>query len=383
MLTSTCLLVLLFVTTSFAQYWASCASEGGYCNIPPLSRAIVRYGKDKTWTYKELLNTGIPCNNGPFGDPAPGIQKECDYVVIGPAASDNGTWIDCATEGAWCGVPGVARVRYGYASEWTYRIVEGGVACHNGIFGDPYYGAAKACQYSSVPSYGDWQPCANEGQTCYLTDSTSVSLIKYGYPDKVWYYREVQGSSFICNNDFFQDPLDGVNKFCYVLSNPTSLFVQPTGTWKQVASCVGCKLGETIGEGYSSTTSSTKTVTWSNSLSLTVKVGFEFLGASTETSVTSTISSSVAQAMSNAFSHSSTKSCSASCEPSGTWYMYQWSMSVSESCDYNAFCPVVVESCHWVCRNSSTLPACPLTRCANDDCSLCLTNSYERVEIEI
>ncbi len=58
--------------------WVRCAGEGGYCNFNGYRE--IRYGSGDRWNYKSGSN-GIGCNNGVFGDPAPGSPKECFIKV--------------------------------------------------------------------------------------------------------------------------------------------------------------------------------------------------------------------------------------------------------------------------------------------------------------
>jgi hypothetical protein len=48
-----------------AQSLVPCARENGFCRVPYPTRVIY----------------GIPCSNGAFGDPAPGVPKRCAYVA--------------------------------------------------------------------------------------------------------------------------------------------------------------------------------------------------------------------------------------------------------------------------------------------------------------
>ena len=54
--------------------WMRCAGEGGFCNFNGVRE--VRFGSGDRWSYKSSRN-GISCSNSIFGDPAPGVVKEC------------------------------------------------------------------------------------------------------------------------------------------------------------------------------------------------------------------------------------------------------------------------------------------------------------------
>lgn len=62
----------------------ACASENGTCTLPPGVREVW-YGAGNSW--KIAPATGlVPCTNAVFGDPAPGVGKNCYY------GSYSGTW---------------------------------------------------------------------------------------------------------------------------------------------------------------------------------------------------------------------------------------------------------------------------------------------------
>jgi hypothetical protein len=53
-----------------------CATEGSTCQTPGPSD--IAYGAAGSFTYSYFSVGGyIPCNNGAFGDPAPGVVKAC------------------------------------------------------------------------------------------------------------------------------------------------------------------------------------------------------------------------------------------------------------------------------------------------------------------
>ena len=54
--------------------WTFCASEGGSCSFSGTTE--VRYGASGAYVYKTLTG-GTPCSNAVFGDPAPGVAKSC------------------------------------------------------------------------------------------------------------------------------------------------------------------------------------------------------------------------------------------------------------------------------------------------------------------
>ena len=129
--------------------WSYCASEGGQCNFSGTRE--VRYGANGNYAYGIFTN-GVSCNNGVFGDPVYGIAKECQ---IGDGASqsssstqntNNSSWSYCASEGGQCNFSGTWQVRYGANGNYSYGIFANSADCNNGVFGDPLYGYAKACE---------------------------------------------------------------------------------------------------------------------------------------------------------------------------------------------------------------------------------------------
>lgn len=65
-----------------------------------------------------------------------------------PAAPDVGPgpgWTRCAQEGGTCTFAGTQQVRYGANDRYVTREATNGVACTNGVFGDPIVGVVKSC----------------------------------------------------------------------------------------------------------------------------------------------------------------------------------------------------------------------------------------------
>ena len=79
-------------------------------------------------------------------------------IILGSAATyvtpvqatDTVNWIHCANEGGTCNYSGVKNLRYGASGRFVYKTVAGPVACTNAVFGDPYYGIAKSCDYAET-----------------------------------------------------------------------------------------------------------------------------------------------------------------------------------------------------------------------------------------
>ena len=64
--------------------WIYCADEDEFCDFD--GTEYVRYGIDETWNY-ETKTDGTDCTNAVFGDPSPGISKEC-YVYLAGYGTD-------------------------------------------------------------------------------------------------------------------------------------------------------------------------------------------------------------------------------------------------------------------------------------------------------
>jgi hypothetical protein len=62
-----------------AQSLVPCARENGFCRVPYPTRVI--YGIPGRSAEVFVREGGIPCSNGAFGDPAPGVPKRCALVA--------------------------------------------------------------------------------------------------------------------------------------------------------------------------------------------------------------------------------------------------------------------------------------------------------------
>lgn len=66
-----------------AVTWSKCADEGGHCYLT--SPATVRYGSGTTWLTRSVT-ADVACDNATWGDPTPGVFKECDTDGVVAAA---------------------------------------------------------------------------------------------------------------------------------------------------------------------------------------------------------------------------------------------------------------------------------------------------------
>lgn len=131
--------------------WVLCANEGDVCNVPGATQ--VRYGANGRYAERNT-DRSIGCNNALFGDPSPGLAKQCEYKTGGStvaAVIDSGvaalTWDSCAREGERCNFRGASIVRYGVTGRYLYREAANGMPCSVEEFGsDPAYGTNKQCE---------------------------------------------------------------------------------------------------------------------------------------------------------------------------------------------------------------------------------------------
>ena len=122
----------------------------------------MRYGANGTFLYKTVTGA-IGCGNGDWGDPLFGVVKTCAYSSStglpapaphrtghrsAPAPAPSTAWVNCASEGGICAVPGTREVRYGANGTYAYKSVTGSIGCNNGVWGDPLFGVFKACAYA-------------------------------------------------------------------------------------------------------------------------------------------------------------------------------------------------------------------------------------------
>lgn len=135
------------------------------------------------------------------------------------------TWTTCASEGGVCSFTNIRQVRYGANNSYAVQSANGSIACTNAVFGDPMYGVAKTCQYSSLYTTGTapppppapvvetWTACGDEGATCTFTGTRSVQYGANGV-----FTSKVFAGGTACTNAVFGDPIQGVYKACYYSS---------------------------------------------------------------------------------------------------------------------------------------------------------------------
>ena len=186
--------------------WTSCAAEGASCGVSGSS--VVAFGAGGNFKYATESGS-TACSTGTFGDPAPGVVKNC-YVETAPPGTN--AWAKCASENGTCSFSGAMTVAYGAGSSFAYSTANGGTSCSNSVFGDPDNGVAKSCYViGGPPSSATWTSCSAENGSCSFSGTHEVA---YGANGQYFYGSFSGGTS--CNNSVFGDPASGVVKNCYV-----------------------------------------------------------------------------------------------------------------------------------------------------------------------
>ena len=264
--------VLQLVGPAYAGQWAHCANEGKSCVMVNTGRNLVRYGVNDQFVLLETEGLGqIDCNNFVFGDPKPMVSKHCDYQRD---TTSERRWVYCSAEDGNCQLPGDGprRVRYGTAGRWVIKIESSAVACVNSRFYDVVPGTTKACEYEDKPfplAKAEFTDCATEGKACDTENSVDLTLFRFGLGN-VWEYRMGIIPSLSCSNNVFGDPAPYRVKFCQY-SNLQPLIAGLVGSWRLISSCQGeCTLSEEISVGVTGARSTSRTETWSKSVTKTV-----------------------------------------------------------------------------------------------------------------
>jgi hypothetical protein len=187
--------------------YTACAAENGTCSFSGYGRNVA-YGANGAFNY-QVRSASTACTNGQFGDPLPGVVKNC---YLPPAGAPGSGWTQCATEGGSCAAVAGQPVAYGAYGAFNRVTATGSMACSNATFGDPINGEAKACYTRSgnPPGYGT--TCASEGGPCAFTGMQTVAYGARG----VFLYRSFTGGAACTSTTFGSDPLPGVAKSCYL-----------------------------------------------------------------------------------------------------------------------------------------------------------------------
>ena len=135
--------------------WVSCSRENSFCAFDGVG--VVRFGVDGKFNYKDVAFE-VGCTTAQFGDPAPNLQKNCEYklntldkkqyeIALKKYREQNNIegWRFCAIEGEVCTVNQNSEIRYGISNTYYTKLVTASVTCDNNTFGDPTPGFLKKC----------------------------------------------------------------------------------------------------------------------------------------------------------------------------------------------------------------------------------------------
>lgn len=141
--------------TTDESEWVSCSNENNFCAFDGIG--VVRFGVNGKFNYKDVAFE-VGCTTAQFGDPAPNLQKKCDYKLNAPdkqkyeaalkkyrEQNNFEGWKFCAVEGGICTVNQNSEVRYGISNTYNTKLVAASVTCDNNTFGDPTPGFLKKC----------------------------------------------------------------------------------------------------------------------------------------------------------------------------------------------------------------------------------------------
>jgi galactose oxidase len=118
--------------------WTFCAYENGVCTFS--GTQTVRYGANGTF-YSGTFASSVACTNAIFGDPTPGLPKQCES-----SSTVSPDWTLCAPENGFCSFTGTKTVRYGANGAYSTKTFTNGTGCNNVVFGDPAPGVYKQCE---------------------------------------------------------------------------------------------------------------------------------------------------------------------------------------------------------------------------------------------
>ena len=351
--------------------WVPCAGEGGSCNIPPNSGAVlVRFGGGQKYFINEYqnLNSPVSCTILEFADPARGEDKQCAYRLV--PTFDPTTFRPAGTEGQHVELSvqedKPIDLLFGTGDQWVHNYYShyAGDCATNDFNADPSPGNQKNCRYSAqsvVPPEAQWKTCATEDQTCTIGDSLGTVLVRYGVKGKNWIYRLLAADSIVCNNNTFigvspmfafhyKDPDPGDAKFCDIVSLPTIMDVY--GHWNFVAG-VGGK--GTISRNISTSISGSRQDTHSKSFSFEVAVEMSREWPTPDKGkfggkITTKFGTTDVQTVSDTITRQSTNSTTVNCPPgvNGS-QLWQWGVDVNETCFATGSCKSHVETIQYLC----------------------------------
>ena len=127
-----------------------CANEGDQCAF--IGSDNVAYGAKDSFVIHTKVD-GAACTNAIFGDPLPGVLKNCYVKASAPAG-----YKFCALENQSCDFTGTQRVAYGANDQFIYLNQTDGTSCNNLVFGDPVPGSVKGCYLAITDQGGPIDP---------------------------------------------------------------------------------------------------------------------------------------------------------------------------------------------------------------------------------
>jgi len=126
--------------------WTYCAYQNQGCSFS--GTRTVRYGIHGKYKYKDATGS-ISCTDVSFGDPTPGIPKDCWYNGD-KGMNKKGPWQYCAMQNSVCGgFSGAKTVIYGARGKFFYKVLSAGFVCTDSVLGDPTPGTVKDCWYEA------------------------------------------------------------------------------------------------------------------------------------------------------------------------------------------------------------------------------------------
>lgn len=414
----------LLVAATLASNWIACAHEGEVCHVPinPGSGAVnttyngskviipknntyimASFGCGIQFAYREFetRSNSFHCTTEIFGNPTygkPSCSKSCYFRYF----SRTGYSGEKTVAGSYYMPPELQDKYDGYLTVFNMGYADmsltgyfmGKIPLESKVFGTPIlYKNGQATAPSRdfrvydddlTHLYGTWHYCTNEGYFCELPNPDQVYSIMFGtgsvytlgegyYPD-TWpsnIIREFSGSSIHCSTNSFPDmPVfvsDYPNNKRYCLYSIKTVFDQPIGRWKAIASCSNCQMTESFSFGYTSTSSTSKTESWSTQLAESTSASLHWGFGSASESLSTTTTHTITEMSMHAYTQQFGKTCSATCK---TGYLWQWVINVNEvTTDGNV--PFDVYTCNFLCRQDAGEPQCPLSSCEDDQCNEC------------
>lgn len=185
-------------------------------------RVDIAFGAAGQFNYLYGRTADVACNAETFGDPSPGVDKQCFTRISADASAPQG-YVFIADEDESFEVKGTMNIAFGADGNFNYRYnlycdrdcSEMTVACDIATFGDPAPWVEKQCYYQSVPAFdgpSGYQFAALENEVIQPTMPLNLALGAEGQ----YVYLENQDEPVTCDSvSFGSDPIPGTVKQCY------------------------------------------------------------------------------------------------------------------------------------------------------------------------